>query len=514
MNTNVPLNLDFLISIIENIDEPVFVKNANHVWVLHNNQFGELIGRDKDDIVGKSDFDFFSFREASVFWEKDNEVFKSGKKSINFEFITNNQNITHFIRTKKSLFFDPEGSKYLVGVITNIIEKDKIEEEFIKTKEHDAVAIKAKNRFLSNMSHEIRTPLYSIIGFTELLLREEKNAHKQELLSAIGSSGSVLLNTINDVLDIANIEEGKTSVSNDNFDLKKLIQEVTSGFETLIKTNGNTLNLEVDERITNHFYGDSLKIKQILNNLLSNANKFTENGLITLSARIDECSVNNNHVQCIAFSIADTGVGIKKNYIPNIFDYFSQQDSSKTKVYAGTGLGLYTVKAYVDLLEGSISVDSEEGKGSTFEVTLPLSVTSSTDRHTRIAPIDFGDLGDMSILIAEDNPLNQLLIKKILDKENFKLHIVNNGLEAYEVALKEHFDIILMDIQMPVMDGYEACKEIRTIPGYENIPIIALTANVVTEDINEVRKAGMHYMSKPFDLTQFFDKLRELSQNK
>ena len=266
------------------------------------------------------------------------------------------------------------------------------------------------------------------------------------------------------------------------------------------------------KRIINHYYSDNQKIKQVLDNLLDNANKFTKNGRISLSVYLEESSVDNNHVQSVVFTVMDTGIGIKKSYIDEIFDYFSQQDSSKTKVYGGTGLGLFMVKAYVDLLGGNIQVASEEKKGSSFKVTLPLPVTSSASSHSIPHSIRFEELGALTILIAEDNPLNQLLIKKVLDKENFELHVVNNGQEAYEAASRRIFDIILMDIQMPVMDGYDACRQIRSLPGYIETPIIALTANVVTEDIEAVKKAGMHYMSKPFDLKQFFDKLQELSK--
>ena len=247
MNTNIALTLDFLLSILENIDEPLFVKDANHNLVLHNDQFSQLLGRTHDEIIGKSDFDFFHPNEAAVSWEKDDEVFNSGKKNVNFEYITNSQHITRFIKTKKSSFLGPEGEKYLVGVVSTILDKESIKKELRNVENRTSALDKAKNRFLSNVSHEIRTPLYSIIGFTELLLREEQDTHKQELLMAIRSSGSVLLNIVNDLLDTSKIEEGKGHLNKHNFNLQKLFMEIKTKFETQIEANGNRLDIHFDE---------------------------------------------------------------------------------------------------------------------------------------------------------------------------------------------------------------------------------------------------------------------------
>ena len=227
------------------------------------------MGHSREELLGKSDFDFLSHEQATIFWEKDNEVFESGKLNINYEYNTGGDNVTRYVRTKKTLFTGADGQKYLVGVVSDITAEKKAKDELIKSEEKAREANRAKSRFLANMSHEIRTPLYSIIGFTDLLLQEETDLHKRELLSAIGSSGSVLLNTINDVLDISKIEAGKIAVHKRNFNLRELIHEEVRRFTPLLETNSNTFSLTIDDRIADHFYGDSMKIRQILNNLLS-----------------------------------------------------------------------------------------------------------------------------------------------------------------------------------------------------------------------------------------------------
>ncbi|HTA63327.1 MAG TPA: response regulator [Bacteroidia bacterium] len=362
---------------------------------------------------------------------------------------------------------------------------------------------KVKEQFLASMSHEIRTPLNAIIGFQALLKETPLNEEQKEYIESIDFAGKNLLVIVNDILDISKIEAGKLTLSKDNLN----IEHELSAIVELIKLKAKEKNIEVtlnhDVTIPKWVVGDVARFNQIILNLLGNAIKFTEKGYVKVRSRLLR---SEHNTICCEFEITDTGIGIPKNKQKEIFERFSQASSDTSRKYGGTGLGLTIVKHLLKLQGGDVLVQSEEGKGSVF--TVHLNFDKSTSNVIEPGQFELNTLNEitdgkkLNILLAEDTLLNQRLVKKIVEKWGFNLTIANNGIEAIALHKKNKYDIILMDIQMPEMDGYTTTQEIRALEGEEkkSIPIIALTAHASQDEAEKCIKLGMNtYISKPFD---------------
>ena len=364
-------------------------------------------------------------------------------------------------------------------------------------------ATKAKSEFLANMSHEIRTPMNGITGMLHLALKTKLDDTQKNYLNKINTSANTLLEIINDILDISKIEAGKLQIEKSNFDLLKVVKSVIGIIET--KANAKKLKLEVHygNDVGRSFYGDSLRLSQILTNLLGNAIKFTHEGEVSLL-------VKKQNDGMVRFEIKDTGIGLSEDQMGKLFQSFSQADSSTTKKYGGTGLGLAISKQLVELMNGRIWVESTLGTGSTFIFEIELEKLTDEDRY-----LDLGEKADQEqdlqkeiktrkgsrLLLAEDNEVNQEIIEAIFENSGIDIDIASNGAEAVEKHGQSSYDMILMDIQMPVLDGYEATKKIRKTD--KDIPIIALTANAMKEDIKKTKEAGMNrHLNKPIEVEQ------------
>jgi PAS domain S-box-containing protein len=365
-------------------------------------------------------------------------------------------------------------------------------------------AVKAKQQFLSNMSHEIRTPMNAIIGFTKVLLRTEMTEKQKEYLESIKLSGDSLIVLINDILDLAKVDAGKMTFEQIPFKLSVSISAMLHLFETKIHEKNLALNKEYDINIPQVLVGDPVRLHQIILNLVSNAVKFTSEGTITVSIRmIDE---DEEKVK-IQFSISDTGIGIAENKIDSIFENFQQASSGTSRLYGGTGLGLAIVKQLVEPQGGTISVISKIDEGSTFSFILPFLKTKA-DAETEPLIIDLNtEITNIRVLVVEDIALNQLLMRTLLDDFGFECDIASNGKLAIEKLLKNSYDIILMDLQMPEMNGFEATAHIRYTMN-SDIPIIALTADVTTSDLAKCKAVGMNdYIAKPVDDRLLYSKI-------
>ncbi len=356
---------------------------------------------------------------------------------------------------------------------------------------------KSKQRFLAIMSHEIRTPMNAIIGFTKILLKTDLNEKQKEYLNAIKSSGDFLIVLINDILDLAKVDAGKMTFEKTPFKLATCFSSTLVLFEGKAKENNLELIGNYDNSIPEVLLGDPLRLEQIILNLLGNAIKFTNEGSITLSVRLLKEDQENATVE---FLVRDTGVGIPENKIEKIFENFQQANSKTSRLYGGTGLGLSIVKQLIEAQHGTLSVKSKVGEGSTFIFTLTFMKTEikiETETNNGVE-LDEG-IKNVKILVAEDMMLNQLLITNILEEFGFEIEMAENGRIALEKLQKDKYDLILMDLQMPEMDGFEATGHIRNNLNPE-IPIIALTADVTAEDIEKCRRVGMNdYVSKPID---------------
>jgi PAS domain S-box-containing protein len=368
-------------------------------------------------------------------------------------------------------------------------------------------AVKSKQQFLSNMSHEIRTPLNSIIGFTKVLLKTDISEKQKGYLTAIKMSGDALTVLINDILDLAKVDAGKMNFERIPFKLATSISTMINVFETKIQEKNLRLVKEYDERIPGVLVGDPVRLHQIILNLVSNAIKFTSEGEITVSVNLVSEDAENVSIK---FIVKDTGIGIGSEKIEFIFKNFQQATTETTRLYGGTGLGLAIAKQLVETQGGSIHVESKLDEGSTFSFILPYKKTNA-EVDSELETLELIDeVKNIKVLVVEDIALNQLLMKTLLDDYGFEHDIAGNGKIAINMLQEKQYDIVLMDLQMPEMNGYEAAKYIRFILKYQ-IPIIALTADVTTADLEKCKAMGMNdYISKPVDERLLYKKIVEV----
>jgi PAS domain S-box-containing protein len=365
-------------------------------------------------------------------------------------------------------------------------------------------AVKAKQQFLSNMSHEIRTPMNAIIGFTKVLLKTNLSAKQKEYLTSIKISGDALIVLINDILDLAKVDAGKMTFEQIPFKMSQSISAMLHLFETKIQEKNLTLIKKYDARIPEVLVGDPVRLHQIILNLVSNAVKFTSKGKISVSVQLLSEDAEKVTIQ---FSISDTGIGIAKDKIDKIFENFQQASSGTARLYGGTGLGLAIVKQLVEPQNGTISVKSKIDLGSTFSFILPFQKTKAdVEIVPQLVELDPG-ITNIKVLVVEDIALNQLLMRTLLDEFGFECEIATNGKIAIEMMQAKSYDIILMDLQMPEMNGFETTEYIRHTMN-SCVPIIALTADVTTADLAKCKAVGMNdYIAKPVDDRLLYSKI-------
>jgi PAS domain S-box-containing protein len=421
---------------------------------------------------------------------------------------------------EKIISIDSDISKQKIAekdlILANIIAEQSIYkgnmalEELHKAKKQLEESLKVKEQFLANMSHEIRTPMNAIIGFTNLLLKSEHTSENMQFLNAIQTSGENLLVIINDILDFSKLESGKITFENIEFKLPQIINTLVALMQPKANEKNIKLLIEIDENIPENLLGDPTRLNQILTNLVGNAIKFTNSGEVKIAVSL--LNKNEDKIE-LKFGVKDTGIGIATESFDKIFDSFTQGANDTARKYGGTGLGLTITKQLIELQGGKISVSSKINEGSLFSFT--LNFKQNLKKHTTNPLIpdihkDEFPLNGIKVLIVEDNFFNQILAAKILENWHCKIEIADNGIIAIEKVEKNDFDIILMDIQLPEMDGYETTNYIRnklTAPKSET-PIIAMTAHAFSNEIEKCLKSKMNdYISKPFDENKLFEKM-------
>lgn len=404
-------------------------------------------------------------------------------------------------------------SKY-VQLEQALTASNKMQQELVEAREQAQAANMAKNQFLANMSHEIRTPMIGIMGAVDLLAESKLADQEYENIEIIRECGEQLLSIINSILDMSKLELGIMELYPKACNLPDLFTHLVNIIEPALKEKGLSIKLDISSNIPATVRIDEAKLRQLLINIFYNAIKFTNQGYITFSAIIEKIDA----VSWLSLAISDTGIGIPDYEVENIFTPFTQVDNSTSRQYGGTGLGLFISKKLVDLMQGSIKVKSQEGLGSTFYIKIPLEVISDLEVNQK-ANLSFNDnyedklltdFAPIRVLLVEDNVLNQKIVSQMLVNYGFEITLANNGLECLRLLQEMHFDIILMDMQMPVMDGYEATRMIRQYEDLQNIPIIAMTAHAMTGDREKCLASGCtSYIAKPFKAEELAREIRK-----
>jgi signal transduction histidine kinase len=370
-------------------------------------------------------------------------------------------------------------------------------------------ASQAKSEFLSVMSHEIRSPLNVIIGMTHILQKSKCLPEQEKNLEILSIASRNLMTLINDILDFNKIEEGKIELEFHDFSLVKLVNDIKKANDNNAKERGNSLKLYFDTEVYEMVSTDSVRLNQIITNLVSNAVKFTKEGTITITVSLLEAYDDS---QLVRFEVKDTGIGISPANQKKVLERFTQANNHTTREYGGTGLGLSITKLLLNLMGSKIEINSEEGKGSAFffDIILKEGQLKASDEKDQV--VLEKDLNNVLVLIVDDLEFNIIMLEQIISDWNVRIDVAKNGKEALEKVAAAHYDLILMDLQMPVMDGKEATIEIRKFN--KNIPIIALTASSNQSTKNELLSSGMNeYVSKPFDPNVLYQKMAKSLKN-
>lgn len=497
--------------IIDNMPLVVFIKDKQGRYRIVNNKMIEVLGEPSAHILGKSDGSLqIPADRRKLYEETDRQVLMEKKTVVAEDILLVNGHKRYFWVTKLPLLDENGSVMAICGIANDISNFKEVEQDLRKARDEAENSRLAQEYFLANISHEIRTPMNGIIGMTDLLVTTELDKDQREFAESIQESALNLLNLINDLLDISKINSGKFKLESTTFDLPEAVRKAVYPLQFKADEKQISLEVIVEPSLATTVVGDPLRLQQIIINLASNAVKFTEQGGVTV--RVASVADGDTDI-IVQIQVSDTGIGIPEDRIADIFDTYTQSDFNIARQYGGTGLGLAIVKQLVEMQRGAISVQSRVGEGSTFTVSIPYAIGKEV-RHERLTQPAEGrniDLTNLRVLVAEDNTINQKVVTYMLQNVGATVHIANNGREALEAMLHNHFDIILMDMQMPEMDGYEATLTIRNRLQM-NIPIIAMTANALKGEAEKCFEVGVNrFISKPFNQQELIQEIATLT---
>jgi signal transduction histidine kinase len=388
-------------------------------------------------------------------------------------------------------------------------EAERQKQELSEAKKKADIAVTAKSRFLSNMSHEMRTPLNGIIGTVSLMMQEQYLPQQEENLKVLRYSSEHMLNVVNDVLDFSKIEADKMELALNKFNPREMFDNLYTVFKNQFEAKGVNLLLDIDEQLSKNFISDETRLKQVLTNMIANAMKFTHYGVVKVEAKLQSF---HDKIANIYFSIKDTGIGISEEHQQVIFDAFNQAESSTTRKYGGTGLGLTISKKIVTNLGGDLMLESKPGEGSHFFFTIPMAASEENEPTVKKAANNhLCSLQGIRVLVAEDSPINMNITRQFLKRWDIVMHEAVNGEEAVKLFQENEYDVLLIDLDMPIMDGYEALAGIREMN--QQIPVIAFTAAVLPQMKENLESKGFNdFLQKPFLPQQLHEKLAHYSK--
>jgi PAS domain S-box-containing protein len=506
----------FLWSFLDNIPCPLYITDLDGRLSLVNPDWESLMGRRYADVVGRHVSEFFGEEKARSFLDHMGQVAESGKPLR----IEDKLYLDGVLRCFDTILFPVLNESGLVegvgGFSLDITERKKAEQELVQARQKAEVADRAKSQFLANMSHELRTPLNGIVGMIELLLTSRSEPEERKFLELARASAHDLLGLVNDLLELSTLERKRFEPISRPFGLAEAVDSVARFFSVRARLKGLDFSASVDPALSGQFLGDELRLKQVLINLLDNAVKFTESGSVKLEVRqaadaaLDE---QGNAALPVTFLVSDTGIGIPANKLANVFEGFTLGEDYLTKRYGGAGLGLAIAKHIVNKLGGQIEAKSSVGRGSQFHFTLCLPRAAKSAAPSSARPGGLAMPERTTVLHAEDEATNRLMVRHLLEREGLRVLEACDGQEALDLLASEHVDLVLMDIQMPLMDGLEALSRIRSGQAGNaprDLPVVAVTAYALEGDRNNIMDAGMTgFLPKPFGREELLRTVRE-----
>src|SRR5450830_30586 len=477
-------------TVLDSVDAYVYMKDADLRYRYVNARAAHILGRTPEQVIGRQDGELMSGEMAAAVLNTERQMFDKGVKFVGEERFVDGQGKIHHLWSVKVPLGLPGPVTGVIGLSTDVTELHRL-------KEQADAASQAKSDFLSNMSHEIRTPMNSIIGMAHLALKSVADPRQRDYLQKIYHSGQHLLGLINDILDFSKIEAGKLELEVLDFRLDTLLANIASQLGDAAAARGLVFRFDIPPGLPQRWRGDPLRLEQVLLNLASNAIKFSENGNIFVRVRQSE---ERDQHSMLHFEVQDRGIGMSEEEVAQLFRSFHQADPSTTRKYGGSGLGLVISKQLAELMGGMVGVASQPGHGSTFWFTARLEkyVGMHDDSMNEVEPEVLGVIRGASILLVEDNVFSQQVGCELLEDAGATVTIANNGREALELLAKQRYDCVLMDVQMPEMDGFEATRRIRADRRLSGVLVIAMTANAGSEDRARCLEAGMdEFVTKP-----------------
>jgi PAS domain S-box-containing protein len=485
-------------TVLDSVDAHVYMKDRERRYTYVNARTAEAMGCEPQEVIGKRDRDVLPAAVADAYWQRDCEVFERGERQAGqYQFVQLDGEVRQFWSVKVPVMLDSQVGA-VIGLSTDVTELHKLKAQA------DAANL-AKSNFLSNMSHEIRTPMNSIIGMSHLALKAVSNPKQRDYLEKIHHSSQHLLGIINDILDFSKIEAGKLDLEVLDFSLATLMQNVAHQLGEAAAQRRLVLEFALAPELSHQLRGDPLRLEQVLLNFAGNAIKFSRDGVVDI--RVFPLQ-QSDQAAMVRFEVHDSGIGMTPAEVGELFKSFHQADPSTSRKYGGSGLGLVISKQLVELMGGAVGVDSAPGVGSTFWFTARLGKgVSFMQAGPEPVPQEvLDDIAGACILLVDDNAFSQQVGQELLEEANATVVIANNGKEAIDLMLRRRFDCVLMDLQMPVMDGYEATRLIRSDPRLREAVVIAMTANAGVDEQAEAFAAGMNqFVTKPTSPNVLFE---------